>query len=319
MRLALTLLPLSATTMSDDEAPEVLQSIGIGGEHAVWRYVGQDEWDLLAGCVLRLRLSADDFSPLRRPDDSVGSMPYAETGNDTALPALKAALGPEYLQPPLALLELPASVASQLLASARCGADPPEWAQERAIDEMKGAVCGLRRPVNGTAGLRRRVEERTHVGWVERDHTRAHEVATEGICIEIKPKAGVLPPAAPLARIQPRRCRFCLYAQLKDEKKRGKAAASSSSSEPPPPPSRSSGGDVCDYCPLDLYAGTPRPHGACRRRAPAQTAQQPPYLRLYNDQAAPWRSGWRCGGLYGGRCTHRRWVSSCSAPRHLGR
>ena len=294
VRRALTLLPLSATTMSDDEAPEVLQSIGIGGEHAVWRYVGQDEWDLLAGCVLRLRLSADDFSPLRRPDDSVGSMPYAETGNDTALPALKAALGPEYLQPPLALLELPASVASQLLASARCGADPPEWAQERAIDEMKGAVCGLRRPVNGTAGLRRRVEERTHVGWVERDHTRAHEVATEGICIEIKPKAGVLPPAAPLARIQPRRCRFCLYAQLKDEKKRGKAAASSSSSEPPQPPSRSSGGDVCDYCPLDLYAGTP---DRTARAVDALLRKPRNNLRIFDSTTTKLLLGGAAGGV----------------------
>ena len=35
--------------MSDDEAPEVLQSIGIGGEHAVWRYVGQDEWEPTTG------------------------------------------------------------------------------------------------------------------------------------------------------------------------------------------------------------------------------------------------------------------------------
>ena len=122
--------------------------------------------------------------------------------------------------------------------------------------------------------------------WLERDHSRLNGPGDVGdLCVELKPKAGLIPPGAPLGSLSPPRCRFCLYATIKAQKaRRGSEAvgvdafeavrATSSSgttaapvdgqrssvlSLPRAPPEESqpcgqARSGEADYCPLDLYS-----------------------------------------------------------------
>ena len=84
----------------------------------------------------------------------------------------------------------------------------------------------------------------SNAAQLELDHTliRMHPglaggslVAHPAICVEIKPKCGLLPAGPPLTEAAPGRCRFCLRVSMKE----------------------SASGAHSAYCPLDLYSAEP--------------------------------------------------------------
>ena len=200
-----------------------LRLLGRGNEHAVWRYDGQEP--SLACCVLRVRHSG-------RGEEQC-----------TALPALAAMLSP-FVHAPLATLRISKDVATQLCESAARGADPTVDAADAAAAAMVAALSGD--PDQASCAC-----ERVTFACVERDHTRV-ESSLDGLCVELKPKAGVFPPRAPLDAVTPQRCRFCLYGELKAQRKQRASSANA-----PPPPPQLPAAPVEAYCPIDMYSAEP--------------------------------------------------------------
>ena len=133
-------------------------------------------------------------------------------------------LGSQFVHKPLATLRVPAHVLSEL----RDGTTPLSPAAAEAVAST------------ATAALESGGGEASGDGalaTIEVDHTTLRPAtgdgtATSALTIELKPKAGVLPAAPPLATAHPGCCRFCLHVRSKQQQ-----------------PS--------SYCPLDLFSAEP--------------------------------------------------------------
>lgn len=206
----------------------LLRLLGRGNEHAVWRYEGHEP--ALKCCVLRVRHTGGAHTPC------------------TALPALSAMLHP-FVHAPLATLRLADGIAAQLCESAAHSGNPPTHVAKSVVESMLSALDGSRPSESWCAS--------SMVACIELDHTRVYS-GVGGICVELKPKAAVLPPNAPLDAVTPRRCRFCLYADLKTQRKEKVASASESASASAPSSSSPLPPSPMDmYCPLDFYSCEP--------------------------------------------------------------
>ena len=157
-----------------DPAPSAPLLVGCGTEHAVYRYNGSDP--RLSGCVLKLS----------------HAVVAARAASVAPLPALVQALGLEYAAEPICAVPLESSLACALSDAARHGVPPARFvaravyaAMEAAVAEAApGKLLPLPSPSSGQ-----------HATWVERDFMRLAEGCDSrgGVCIELKPKAGVVP------------------------------------------------------------------------------------------------------------------------------
>ena len=146
--------------------------VGCGTEHAVYRYNGSDP--RLSGCVLKLS----------------HAVVAARAASVAPLPALVQALGQEYAAEPICAVPLESSLACALSDAARHGVPPARFVARAVHAAMEAAVAEaspgkpLPSPSSGQ-----------HAAWIERDFMRlaAGCDSRGGVCIELKPKAGVLP------------------------------------------------------------------------------------------------------------------------------
>ena len=267
------------------EQPSSLRLAGCGNEHALFRALDRPR---LRGYVLRLRHEQNAAISMASP---------------SPLPALVASLGEALVQHPIALVTIEDALAAKLADVARQGRDPPLALAHSTILAMEAALLTKDGSGDSSDGLS------VASAWLERDHLLLDGDGF-GLCIELKPKAGLLPAGEPLASIAPGRCRFCLYASLKAKQRSGKApagdrsAVSAASAAPHGPsrtmvsvasPSASVGsqsidaapalpslGSAAEYCPLDMYSGeTQRVASAIRAllRAPKGN------LRVFDSQS----------------------------------
>jgi hypothetical protein len=147
--------------------------VGCGTEHAVYRYNGSDP--RLSGCVLKLS----------------HAVVAARAASVAPLPALVQALGQEYAAEPICAVPLESSLACALSDAARHGVPPARFVARAVHAAMEAAVAeaapGKPLPSSPSSGQ--------HAAWIERDFMRlaAGCDSRGGVCIELKPKAGVLP------------------------------------------------------------------------------------------------------------------------------
>lgn len=260
---------------------------GVGNEHAVWRYEGADS--RLIGSVLRLRRH-------REPALTAAESPLVRL--------LGAGLVPRPCP-----VRLDASVADALCASVGHAITPPQAAIAATVTAMREAL-----DAPATAAVAGPSADGAASGWLEPDATRLHTArggAARRLCVELKPKCGILPAATgPLAAFAPGRCRFCLYADLKARRRAGAAAATAE----PPQASPSGAAPAADgarrYCPLDLYSHD----GALMREALSSLLASPRNnLRVRSEDGALVFGGEAGVDRAGLRAELRRVVHSGSA------
>ena len=196
--------------------------VAAGAAHAVWRFRSPPP---LMGCVLRVsRHGGDDAS--------------ASTFVANVLTPL---LGCQFVRPPLATLRLPAQVLNELReASASIS---PETAASLTTAAMAALESGG--GVNG-GGENGGGDGDSGLATLDVDHATlrlsssdgaaaaAEPVATPALCVELKPKAGVLPAGPPLVTAHPGCSRYCLHVRSKRHQQL-----------------------PADYCPLDFFSAEP--------------------------------------------------------------
>lgn len=202
----------------------MLRLVGCGNEHAVFAYCGHES-SALSGLALRVRH--------KRQATAVAVPPR--------LPALALSVG-EAEQ--LTAVRLPKDVAAQLCASALMGADPNRPIAANAVAAMEAAQV--------RTGADSSDNDSQTTAWLEVEHTRVQAGCNRGLCIEIKPKAGVLPPGPPLSSLAPGKCRFCLYAALKA--RRQSCVAEDGTTAAPSPPRDEDAPSTREFCPLDFFS-----------------------------------------------------------------
>ena len=177
--------PLKAGAMNDAvlEQPSSLRLAGCGNEHALFRALDRPR---LRGYVLRLRHKQNAAISMASP---------------SPLPALVASLGEALVQHPIALVRIEDALAAELADVARQGRDPPLALAHSTILAMEAALLTKDGSGDSSDGLS------VASAWLERDHLRLDGDGF-GLCIELKPKAGLLAAGEPLASIAPGRCRF---------------------------------------------------------------------------------------------------------------
>ena len=211
-----------------------LALVGQGNEHSTWRC-----WSDALSRVASLSIHGTYVLVLRHP---------RAPGVSEPLPALVSALGMEVVSRPLARFCVKEAAVLALRDCAASGTAPSATTLAAIDDALSHPLDDARSDMDGSPSLCN--------AWIEMDHTwldGPHGDA--GLCIELKPKAGLLPAGKPLSEAAPNVCRFCLYADLKAQRAAVAAAKEAGTSV-----------GVAHYCPLDLYsADEGRVQRACEK------------------------------------------------------
>ena len=200
-----------------------MEPISCGKEHSVWRYTGDNV--ALKGCVARI--------PRRI---HVGERP------SSGLRWLQELLGTQYVHLPLHEISLDIDTATYLfgvaLSTCASGASPTS---DRAASAIQRLIIATEQQVSASPRELARADNlgAAVVATIELDHTQLRASSSTGtddgtlsICVELKPKCGVLP-GEPLSSLRPVQCRHCLYVRHK-ERRDGLARTA--------------------FCPLDLFS-----------------------------------------------------------------